>query len=223
MLKTYTYIIIPAKDESPRIGQVLHSLRDLGYQNIVVVNDGSVDNTAEVAESFGAHVISHPINIGPGAATQTGISYALEQGAEYLVTIDGDTQHYPSDIEQMLDTIIEQNVEVVIGSRFINENQIPLTRIFYNKIANIVTYMATGIMLSDSQSGFKAFTASFCRKSKLHHNGFEFCVEIIRNMSDFKVKFTEVPIKVKYTEETLQKGQNLWIGVQMLGRIFKIF
>ncbi len=223
MLKTYSYIVIPAKDESTRIGQVLHSLRDLGYQHIVVVDDGSSDNTGSIAKEFGAFVIKHPINLGPGAATQTGISYALEQGAEYIVTIDADTQHYPTDIEQLLDAILEQNTEVVIGSRFLSENNIPLTRIFYNKIANIVTYLATGIYLTDSQSGMKAFTADFCRKAKLYHNGFEFCVEIIRNISDLKVRYTEVPIQVKYTAETLQKGQNLWVGFRMLTRIFKMF
>jgi len=223
LIKAYTYIIIPAKNEATRIGQVLHSLKDLGYQHIVVIDDGSTDNTAEVAKGFGAFVIQHPINMGPGAATQTGISFALAQGAEYLVTIDADTQHYPKDIQHMLDTIIEQNVEVVIGSRFLEKNNIPLTRVFYNKIANVVTFMATGVYLSDSQSGMKAFTAEFCKKSKLYHNGFEFCVEIVRNISDLKVKYVEVPIDVQYTHETLQKGQNLWVGFRMLGRIFKMF
>lgn len=223
MIKAYTYIVIPAKDEATRIGHVLHSLRSLGYTNIVVVDDGSLDNTGQIAKSFGAHVITHPINMGPGAATQTGLSYALKQGAEYLVTIDADTQHYPKDIQSLLDAIINENVEVVIGSRFISANKIPLTRVFYNKIANIVTYFATGIYLTDSQSGLKAFTSDFCRKSKLYHNGFEFCVEIIRNISDLKVRYTEIPIEVKYTTETLQKGQNIWVGFRMLGRIFKMF
>ncbi len=223
MLKPYTYIVIPAKDESTRIGQVLNSLSNLGYQNVIVVDDGSQDNTAEIAKSFQAQVVVHPINMGPGAATQTGISLALKLGAEYIVTIDADTQHYPEDIDSLLKAIIDQNVEVVIGSRFLTSNNIPVTRIFYNKIANVVTYMATGIYLSDSQSGLKAFTAEFARKSKLYHNGFEFCVEIIRNIKDHKVRFTEVPISVKYTADTLSKGQNLFIGFRMLGRIFKIF
>lgn len=223
MLKPYTYIVIPAKDESTRIGSVLHSLRDLGYMHIVVVDDGSSDETAALASGFGAHVISHPINMGPGAATQTGITYSLEQGAEYIVTIDADTQHYPKDINKLLKAIVKHNAEVVIGSRFLSENNIPLTRIFYNKIANVVTYMATGIYLSDSQSGMKAFTAEFAENSQLYHNGFEFCVEIIRNIRKHKVKHVEVPIRVKYTADTMSKGQNLWVGFQMLGRIFKMF
>ncbi len=223
MLEQYSYIVIPAKDESTRIGHVLHALNTLNFTNVVVVDDGSTDNTADVAKSFGAHVIVHPINMGPGAATQTGITYALDQGAEFIVTIDADTQHFPGDIKPLLEGIIEHNADIVIGSRFLKENNIPLTRIFYNKIANVVCYMATGIFLTDSQSGMKAFTAEFASNSKLYHNGFEFCIEIIRNIRTNKVKHVELPIRVQYTEETLQKGQNLWVGFQMLGRIFKIF
>lgn len=223
MLEKYTYIVIPAKDEYTRIGHVLHALNALDFPNIVVVDDRSTDDTANLARSYGAHVISHPINLGPGAATQTGITYALDQGAEYIVTIDADTQHFPDEIKPLLEGIINHNVEIVIGSRFLKENDIPLTRIFYNKIANVVCYLATGIYLTDSQSGMKAFTAEFARNSKLYHNGFEFCIEIIRNIRKNKVNFIEIPIKVQYTEETMQKGQNLWVGFQMLGRIFKIF
>ncbi len=223
MLEKYTYIVIPAKDEATRIGHVLHALNELDFKNVIVVDDGSTDNTANVARGFGAHVISHPINMGPGAATQTGISYALQKGAEYIATLDADTQHFPEDLKPLLEGIIEHNAEVVIGSRFLKENDIPLTRIFYNKIANVVCYMATGIYLTDSQSGMKAFTASFASSSKLYHNGFEFCIEIIRNIRRHKVHYVELPIKVRYTAETMQKGQNLWVGFQMLGRIFKIF
>ncbi len=223
MLEKYTYVVIPAKDESARIGHVLHGLTTLDFLNVVVVDDGSTDNTADIAREFGAHVISHPINMGPGAATQTGITYALEKGAEYIVTIDADTQHFPDDINPLLEAIIQHNAEVVIGSRFLKVNDIPLTRVFYNKIANVICYMATGIYLTDSQSGMKAFTAEFASSSKLYHNGFEFCIEIIRNIRKHKVRYVEIPIKVQYTEETLQKGQNLWVGFQMLGRIFKIF
>lgn len=223
MLEKYTYIVIPAKDESTRIGHVLHALNELDFMNVVVVDDGSTDNTANLARSYGAHVISHPINMGPGAATQTGISYALEQGAEYIATLDADTQHFPEDLKPLIEGIIKHNAEVVIGSRFLRENDIPLTRIFYNKIANVVCYMATGIYLTDSQSGMKAFTAEFASSSKLYHNGFEFCIEIIRNIRKHKVHYVELPIQVRYTVETMQKGQNLWVGFQMLGRIFKIF
>lgn len=223
MLEKYTYIVIPAKDESTRIGHVLHALSNLDFHNVIVVDDGSTDSTASIAKEYGAHVISHPINMGPGAATQTGISYALEKGAEYIVTIDADTQHFPGDIKPLLEGIINQNAEVVIGSRFLKENDIPLTRIFYNKIANVICYMATGIYLTDSQSGMKAFTAEFAKNSKLYQCGFEFCIEIVRNIRKNKVHYIELPIRVQYTADTLKKGQNLWVGFQMLGRIFKIF
>ena len=92
MSMSKTYIVIPAKDEGSRIGAVLQRVRQNGYHNIVVVNDGSKDNTGEVARSYGATVLNHLVNLGAGAATQTGIEYALKQGAEIIVTLDGDHQ-----------------------------------------------------------------------------------------------------------------------------------
>ncbi len=220
----HVYIIIPAKDEEKRIGKVIHNTLSLGYQNIVVVNDGSSDNTASIAKAYGVTVLNHPINLGPGAATQTGITYALSQNAKYMITMDADEQHSPSDIESLCYTIENENVDVVIGSRFLNKNnKIPITRIFYNKVGNVISYMVTGIYVTDSQSGMKAFSADFASKSSLKFNGFEFCIEIIRNIHTHKAKYTEIPIKVMYSKETLSKGQSIFSGFQMLARIFRLF
>lgn len=214
------YIIIPAKDEANRIAGVLHQVLDAGYSNIVVVNDGSKDNTEEVAQKFGVCVVNHIINLGAGAATQTGIEYALKKEAKVIVTIDADHQHMPSDIKGLVDTLITKKVDIVIGSRFLKKsNKIPATRIFYNKIANIITYLVTGVIVTDSQSGMKAFTAEFARKSKLNFNGFEFSVEMIRNIKVSNAKLLENPIEVIYTKDTLSKGQNLLTGIKMLRKI----
>lgn len=214
------YIIIPAKDEGNRIAGVLHQVLDAGYSNIVVVNDGSKDNTAQVAQKFGVSILTHVINLGAGAATQTGIEYALQKDAKIIVTIDADHQHMPADIKSLVDTLINEQADIVIGSRFLNKtNKIPATRIFYNKIANIVTYFVTGIKVTDSQSGMKAFTAEFAKKSKLNFNGFEFSVEMIRNIKVNNAKVLESPIEVIYTKDTLSKGQNLLTGIKMLRKI----
>lgn len=219
-MKDFVYIIIPAKDEASRIGGVLHQVLDNGYTNIVVVNDGSKDKTASVAKSFGVTVLDHLINLGAGAATQTGIEYAIMQNAEIIVTIDADHQHLPADIDLLVETLQQKQSDIVIGSRFLNKNnKIPYTRILYNKIANVITYLVTGIAVTDSQSGMKAFTAKFAEKSKLNFNGFEFSVEMIRNIKVSKARFEEVPIKVIYTKDTLSKGQNLLTGIRMLRKI----
>ena len=219
-----TYVVIPAKNEATRIGKVILSTLECGFRNIIVVDDGSTDNTADIARRCGATLVQHYINLGPGAATQTGIEYAIHVGATNIVTIDADQQHYPQDIFALVQKLEEDELDIVLGSRFLMEDhKIPFTRILYNKIGNIVSTMATGIVVSDSQSGMKAFTASFAKKSKLQHCGFEFCIELLRYIKVHNAKYTEVPIRVLYTHETMNKGQGLLVGIRMLNRIFKLF
>ena len=218
-----TYIIIPAKDEADRIGKVILGAQECGFPHVVVVDDGSKDNTAEIVQRCGATLVKHRINLGPGAATQTGIKYAIQQGAINIVTIDADQQHFPEDIKALVEKLEEDKLDIVLGSRFLTYNTIPYSRIFYNKIANVVSSMATGIRVTDSQSGMKAFTAEFAKKSELHYNGFEFCVEMLRYVKIHNAKYAEVPIRVMYSKETMGKGQNFFVGLRMLNKIFKLF
>lgn len=216
------FIVIPAKNEAPRLGQVLEKLRARAYHNIIVVNDGSTDETHRVAESYGVTVLKHLVNLGPGAATQTGIEYALEQGADYILTLDADGQHYPEDIEPMLEAINDTGVDIVIGSRFLDpRNPVPRNRRLFNKIANILTAFLTGVHVSDSQSGMKVFRAEFARNLDFKFNGFEFCTELFRIVYQQKAKLLEVPIKVKYTQETMEKGQSLGNGFVMVLRLVR--
>ncbi|MEY3050338.1 MAG: hypothetical protein RLY31_123 [Bacteroidota bacterium] len=216
------FIVIPAKDEGPRIGNLLERLLELGYHNLVVVDDGSSDDTAAVAGRYPVALLSHIINLGAGAATQTGIAYALHAGADIIVTIDGDHQHLPHDIRQLVETLVGQSVDIVIGSRFLHKsNNIPRSRALYNYVGNVLTFLLTGLATTDSQSGMKAFRAEFARKYTIHRNGYEFCVEIIRNIRLHKAQWAEVPISVTYTPDTLAKGQNFWSGVKMLPRLFR--
>ena len=218
------YIVMPAKDEAPRVGQVITGVLANGYKNVIVVNDGSMDTTEQVSTDLGATVLNHPINLGPGAATQTGISYALQMGAKVIVTIDSDDQHKSSDIDKLVGALLAQDADIVIGSRFLKTtNQIPKQRIFYNKVGNFITYMLTGLKVSDSQSGMKAFKSDFAEKWELYCNGFEFCMEIIWNAQRYDANLQEVPIHVTYTEETMAKGQNILSGFRMLGRLARSF
>lgn len=210
------FIVIPAKDEATRIGQVIKETKQHGFHNIVVVNDGSSDSTLQVARNEGAQVLSHVINLGAGAATQTGIEFALESGADAIVTMDADSQHYPSDIKRLVNTLYQNDLDVVLGSRFLDKkNQIPKIRRVYNKIGNYITGILFGLFVSDSQSGMKAFRASFAEKSKFRFNGYEFCTEFIRLMRLHKAAYQEIPIKVLYTEETMAKGQSFKNGFKM--------
>jgi len=222
-MKQDTFIVIPAKDEASRIGQVILGVIEFGFQNIIVVDDGSNDNTAEIARACGAEIVQHPINLGPGAATQTGIEMAINQGAHFIVTMDADQQHFPKDIPTLVEKLYDDNLDIVLGSRFMSANNIPWSRIFFNKIANVVSTLATGIKVTDSQSGMKAFTSEFAKKSKLQYCGFEFCIELLRYISIHNAKYAEVPISVMYNKETMDKGQNLFMGLKMLNKIFRVF
>lgn len=219
------YIVIPAKDEAPRIGGVLSRIQSLGFQNVIIVNDGSSDNTAAIAKEFdNTTILNHKLNLGAGAATQTGINYALKKGAEIIVTLDADHQHKPEDIYALIETLKNKDLDVVIGSRFLEpSNEIPFLRIVYNKIGNIINYLFTGLMVTDSQSGMKAFHARFARQFEIQSSGFEFCIEIIQHIRRAKASWGEIPIQVTYTKETQEKGQNLGNGIMMMFRMMRTF
>lgn len=219
-----TFIVIPAKNEGDRIGKVLDALVEKNYNNVIVVDDGSTDGTAEIAKAYkNVTLINHVINLGPGASTMTGIKYAVRQGASIIITIDADNQHNCNDIEPLIKKQLESKADVVIGSRFMKSNDIPFMRIVYNKIGNIVSYLFTGIYLSDSQSGMKAISGNFADFLEISQNGFEFCIEIIKNAKEFNAKIVEIPIDVRYTPDTMRKGQNLGNGFTMLMRLFSPF
>lgn len=219
-----TYIVIPAKNESKYIQSLISQIRDIGFSRIVVVNDQSSDETASIAERFpSVSVLDHVINLGPGAATQTGIAYAVSKGAEIILTIDADLQHNPNDLLRLRRHLLESNSDLVIGSRFLQKNDIPLTRIFYNKVGNFISYLLTGKFLTDSQSGLKAISGSLASQLDLKYDGFEFCMEIIKQAKNSESKISEIPVEVKYTKETLSKGQNFMSGLNMISRILSPF
>ncbi len=218
------YIVVPAKNEGERVAIVVQSILSEGFSNIIVVDDGSDDNTSEYAKSAGATVIRHLVNLGAGAATQTGIEYALTKGATTIVTMDGDSQHFASDIPKLVDHLYNQDLDLVIGSRFLDPvNQIPLDRIIINKLANIFSGIITGLFVTDSQSGMKAIHANLAAKMHFTFDGYEFCTEILKITHQEKARFGEVPIQVQYAEELQGKGQS-WKNIgKMVFRLLKYF
>ena len=214
------YIVIPARNEDRYIGSLLHQLSNLGFKKIVVVDDQSNDDTLMEAKQYReVQVLEHVVNLGAGAATQTGISFAFKEGAELICTIDADLQHDPKDLIDLIHHIEDSNVGLVIGSRFLKVNSIPTSRIVYNRLANIISWSLTGVSLSDSQSGLKCFNRELASHLDLNYDGFEFCMEMIKEANQNKIKISEIPVNVYYTKETTEKGQNLLSGLKILGRI----
>lgn len=204
--------VIPALNEATRIAAVVESTQPY-VDRVVVVDDGSSDGTGAVARAAGAFVLRHPENCGAGAATMTGIEAARRMGATNIVTLDADEQHDPKDMPALF-AALATGVDIVFANRFGQRNKIPPIRRIFNAIGNIVTLAATGMWVSDSQCGYKAFGPKAVAELDLRMNGFEFCTEIVRECVQRKWTHAEVPVKVLYSQYTLAKGQSFANGVK---------
>lgn len=209
--------IIPAFNEAKRVGAVVAGAKPF-VGVVIVVDDGSSDETAEAARQAGAVVLRHVQNCGAGAATMTGVEYARQQGFDCIVTIDADGQHAASDIPKLLQCIAEGS-DLAIANRFSSKSNIPLIRRFANAIGNLLTFAVTGLLLPDTQCGFKAFGPKALRDVDIKMSGFEFCTEIIREAATHKWKIASIPSKVVYSEYTLAKGQSFANGIKTAAKI----
>ncbi len=210
--------VIPAYNEASRVGKVItDALRYV--DTVLVVDDGSSDDTSSVAAKAGATVVRHIQNCGAGAATMTGIQAARELGADIVVTLDADEQHNPGDIPALLSPVQNDTADIAFANRFGRSNNIPRVRRFFNFIGNIITFTATGKWVSDSQCGFKVFGPKALREIDLRMSGYEFCSEIVRECAQHRWRIAQVPAKVIYSEYTLAKGQSFANGIKTALRI----
>lgn len=214
---------IPAYNEEKTIYNLILKIRKKGFENILVLDDCSQDNTKKLAIKAKAKVISHPINRkGPGAPTYSIIEYAKQNNFEKLVLIDADEQHCPEDILKLLK--YSNKYDVIIGSRMIsNIKKMPIQRKIANFIGSFITYFFFGLFVKDSQSGFKVLNKKAINKIKITYDTYEFCSEIIGEIYKNQLSFKEVPIKVIYTNNSLNKknsGQSIKNGFKMLFKFF---
>ncbi|HRW76082.1 MAG TPA: glycosyltransferase family 2 protein [Saprospiraceae bacterium] len=207
-------IVIPAFNEGSVIGQVVQRVLDLGFVHVLVVDDGSTDDTRHQALHAGAHVIRHLINRGAGAAAQTGIKYVREHGFGYLIQIDADGQHYPEDMVRMCEHMANTQADIILGSRFIDPSPgIPAFRVFYNQLSNIFTNWFCTRWYSDTQSGFRMLGRRAIQEIDLQIDGFGYCSEMIVLADKRGLVIEEIPIRVMYTSYSMSKGQNLQMGI----------
>lgn len=219
------FVVIPALNEEKRIGPLVGKLIEIGFSNIIVVNDGSTDATAHLFDDIEeVTVIDHMINLGAGAATMTGIEYALRSDkAAYIATIDADHQHHPSDLKKLYFELKKRKLDLIIGSRFLKNNRIPLSRQFYNFVGNWISYLKSGHLVTDSQSGIKVISYQFAKNLFIEQNGFEYCIEIIKKAKLKNFTIGEHPVSVTYTPDTMQKGQSFSNGLMMLAKLLNPF
>ncbi|OGL63520.1 hypothetical protein A3C09_00615 [Candidatus Uhrbacteria bacterium RIFCSPHIGHO2_02_FULL_47_44] len=209
--------VIPAYKEVTTIADVLTRTRSF-VDEMIVVNDGSPDNTAEVASKNGALVVSHVINRGLGAAIGTGFAFAKKRGADVVITLDADGQHDPAEIPKFIDAI-KNGADVVIGSRMISRSGMPWYRQVANILGNVSTLVLFGAYVSDSQSGFRAFSHKALEKIEIKTNRMEVSSELIAEAKAHGFSIVEVPIKAIYTDYSLSKGQSFFVGIKTLFKL----
>ncbi|MBM5789754.1 glycosyltransferase family 2 protein [Candidatus Parcubacteria bacterium] len=212
-----TIAVIPAYNEASTLAGVLESTRGF-VDGCVVVDDGSTDRTAEIARAQGAVVVCHATNRGLGAAIGTGFEKARRLGADVVVTLDADGQHDPSQIPALL-AAIEKGADVVIGSRMLERSGMPWYRVLANTLGNIATLVLFGAWVSDSQSGFRAFSAYALGQIEIVTNRMEVSSELIAEAKRHRLVLVEVPVKAIYTDYSLSKGQNALVGLKTLVKL----
>jgi len=201
------WVICPAYDEEATIAHVATSIKSAGL-TLIVVDDGSNDCTSDCAARAGAVVVRHPINLGQGAALKTGIEYALSQGADILVTFDADGQHRVSDIPALLDALARERADFALGSRFLNHSpNVPIIRRMLLWSATLFTTMSTGLRLTDTHNGLRAFTRRGAAALRLRQNRMAHASEILADIAASGLHYVEVPITIDYTDYSLAKGQ----------------
>jgi glycosyltransferase involved in cell wall biosynthesis len=227
---THVCIILPAWNEDAVIGKIvsdaLKTLRSSPYSGeIIVVNDGSKDNTSNIAKKHGAKVISHILNTGQGGAVATGLSYAEQNGYDIGVTMDADGQHDIKDTFRGIDELIKRDVDLLIGSRLIDSKGMSKVKVLGNKGLSFITYLLFGVTSTDSQSGLRIFSRTALERLRWKTSGYEFCSEMLWRAKQIGLKIDEYPIKAIYTEystsNTRSSGQNNWNAINIIKYLLK--
>ena len=214
------WVVIPAFNEGAAIGSVIAGLRAYA-SNIVVVDDGSIDGTAAAAHEAGAIVLRHVINRGQGAALQTGIEYVLRRGASAIVTFDSDGQHSPADVPTLLAPLRDGRADVVLGSRFLGSTEsMPRLRRIVLHLAVLFTRMVSGLRVTDAHNGLRGFSRRAASMVHIQLDRMAHASELMDQIRRSGLVYTEVPVHVRYTEYSRQKGQR---GVHAVRIAFDYF
>jgi glycosyltransferase involved in cell wall biosynthesis len=216
--RTETWVVIAAFNEGKVIAGVVAEVAAAGWP-VVVVDDGSRDNTAEAARMPGVTVVRHRVNLGQGAALQTGIDYALRRGARTIVTFDADGQHSCEDIPLLVAAL--DNADIALGSRFLGKVEgASQRRVALLRTATKVSNSLSGMKLTDAHCGLRAFRASAAPALRITQDRMAHASELLRKIKTSGLRVVEVPVTVRYTEHSMSKGQG---GIQAVRILFDYF
>jgi len=214
------WVVMPAYNEGAVLAKVVGDVRKV-YPHVVIIDDGSADDTYEIAKSTGAATLRHAINRGQGASLQTGIEYALRHGADYVVTFDTDGQHSVDDIAVLLEPLRAGRAEITLGSRFLGgaENIPPLRRLIL-RAAVFMTRIMSGLKVTDTHNGLRAFTRKAASRLHITSDRMAHASEIIDQVRAMDLPFVEVPVTIRYTDYSLEKGQTSRNAIRVLFEYF---
>ncbi|MDP9165896.1 MAG: glycosyltransferase family 2 protein [Actinomycetota bacterium] len=212
------WIVIPAFNEATVISEVVADLRSV-FDNVVCVDDGSRDDTAEQALHAGAHVVRHPVNLGQGAAIQTGVEYARSRpGAAVFATFDADGQHRLQDVIRMVDRLRTDGLDIVVGTRFADgtPNNMPMLRRLVFPLIAKVSPTSRKLGLTDAHNGLRVFDKTVADGLNLTMSGMAHASEIVALIVENGWRVAEEPVEILYTDYSLSKGQPLVNGVNIV-------
>ncbi len=213
-----TWLIVPCFNEGTVIFDVLTAARQT-FPNIVAVNDGSKDDSAAKIRAAGAHLVNHPVNLGQGAAIQTGVEYARAQpGAKHFVTFDADGQHQVKDVVRMVQRLRDEPLDIIVGTRFAGQDnsQVPWIKRVVLKTVVMLSPRTKKLGLSDAHNGLRVFNRRVADEMNIRMNGMSHASEIVKMIDQNGWRVAEEPVDILYTEYSMSKGQSLINGVNIL-------
>jgi len=216
------YVVVPAFNEGKALSRTVAELEPYGF-TVVVVDDGSTIPALEYLRNSGVTYLRHACNLGQGAALQTGTDYALLKGAECIVHFDADGQHSPALIRSLIDQIAKGECDVVFGSRFLNEHdrtQVPAAKRLVLKVGVLVSWLFSGVWLTDAHNGFRALSRAAAQQIRLREDRFAHATEILKLVRQAGLRYREVPVTIRYTAYSKGKGQSAFNGINILIDLF---
>jgi glycosyltransferase involved in cell wall biosynthesis len=211
------FVVVPACNEQETLYQTAVSLLQMNFR-VVIVDDGSAVSQHQYINTLPVFFIRHRLNLGQGAALQTGTEFALEKGADYIIHFDADGQHSSRDLPQMLRLLSETEADIVMGSRFLSNQiqNVPWFRKFILKTAIVFNYCFTGIMLSDAHNGLRVFNKKAAMQLKFTENRMSHATELLFQIKKYNWRWKEAPVSVLYNKHTLKKGQSSFNSIRIM-------